>query len=63
MMATTLAPSEVPDDLLLRFREYYFMLGLVLSADILWQTYQLRDYVLAVFDAHFHSNSVSMAEC
>jgi hypothetical protein len=55
MMASTLAPSEVPENLLQSFLEYYFMLGFLLSIDIFWQIYQLRDYVWAVFDARFHS--------
>jgi hypothetical protein len=62
MMSATLKPSENPEDFLQGFLEYYIMLGLVLSIDILWQTYQLRDYVLAVFDAQFHSNSTTLSE-
>jgi len=62
MMSTTLKPSEIPENFLQGLLEYYFMLGFVLSMDILWQTYQLRDYVWAVFDAHFHSNSTTLSE-
>ncbi|MGD2072532.1 MAG: hypothetical protein PVG65_03490 [Candidatus Thorarchaeota archaeon] len=55
IMATTLKPSE---EFRLNFYEYYLMLGLLLSIDILWQVYQLRDYILTVFDAHFHSRTL-----
>ena len=61
MMFTSLNPSELPEDFMLRTFEYYIMLGFVLSLDILWQTYQLRDYVIAVFDAQFHSSNLD--EC
>ena len=57
MMSTTLEPYEIPQDFLLQTIEYYFLMGFVLSIDILWQTYQLRDYVIAVFDAHIHSTT------
>jgi hypothetical protein len=62
MMIGTLSPSEVSEDLP-NFFEYYLMLGFLLAIDILWQIYQLRDYVWAVFDAHFHSSSTTFTEC
>lgn len=57
MMAATLGPSEVPEYLMLRYQEYYLMLGFLMLIDIIWQICQLRDYIWTVFDTHFHLHS------